>query len=53
LLTDEVGHPALAQHLFAVIAFMRAADDWDEFKKRLDVALPRLGANLQFSFMAD
>jgi hypothetical protein len=53
LLTDEVGHPALAQHLFAVIAFMRAADDWEEFKKRLDVALPRLGANLQFSFMAD
>jgi hypothetical protein len=53
LLTDDVGHPALAQHLFAVIAFMRAADDWDEFKSRLDVALPRLGTNMQFSFMAD
>jgi hypothetical protein len=53
LLTDDVGHPALAQHLYAVIAFMRAEKNWDEFKKRLDVALPKQGANLQFSFMAE
>jgi hypothetical protein len=52
-LTDDVGHPALAQHLYAVIAFMRAADSWDDFKARLDVALPRQGANLKFPFMAD
>jgi hypothetical protein len=52
-LTEDVGHPALAQHLYAVIAFMRAEDNWDAFKKRLDVALPKQGANLLFSFMAE
>jgi hypothetical protein len=53
LLTEDVGHPALGQHLYAVITFMRAETDWDEFKRRLDVALPKHGANLKFSFMAD
>jgi P63C domain len=53
LLTEDGGHPALGQHLYAVITFMRAETDWDEFKRRLDVALPRHGANLKFSFMAD
>jgi hypothetical protein len=52
-LTENIGHPALAQHIFAVIAFMRAADDWNDFKHRLDVALPKQGNNLQFAFMAD
>jgi len=33
--------------------FMRAEDKWDDFKRRLDVAPPKRGANLQFSFMAD
>jgi P63C domain len=31
LLTDDVGHPALAQHLHAVIGLMRAAGTWDQF----------------------
>jgi hypothetical protein len=52
-LTENIGHPALAQHIFAVIAFMRAADNWDDLRRRLDVALPKLGNNLQFAFMAD
>ena len=41
LLTDEVGHPALAQHLYAVIGFMRANTDWDNFLRMLDKAYPR------------
>ena len=53
LLTDDIGHPALAQHLYALITFMRAEHNWDDFKRRLDVALPKQGTNLQFSFMAD
>jgi hypothetical protein len=53
LLTDDVGHPALAQHLFAVITLMRTENNWDDFKKRIDVALPRLGSNLKFTFMAE
>jgi|SRR2546421_6687996 hypothetical protein len=28
-------------------------DNWDSFKKRFDVAPPKHGANLQFSFMAE
>lgn len=40
-LTEDVGHPALAQHLHATIALMRAADNWPEFKALLDRALPR------------
>jgi P63C domain len=53
-LTESIGHPALAQHIFAAIAFMRAADDWADFKRRLDGALPKQGNNnMQFAFMAD
>ncbi|HEX9879265.1 MAG TPA: P63C domain-containing protein [Candidatus Binatia bacterium] len=40
-LTEDVGHPALAQHLHAVIALMRASESWDDFKRLLDRALPR------------
>lgn len=47
LLTDDVGHPALAQHLHTVIAFMRASSSWDQFKRLLDRALPKKGANLE------
>jgi hypothetical protein len=42
-LTEDVGHPALAQHLYAVIGLMRIAEDhgWDTFKVMLDRAYPR------------
>lgn len=52
-LTEDVGHPALAQHLYAVIALMRASNSWDEFKRQLDRALPRRGDTLKLPFMAD
>jgi len=45
-LTDNVGHPALAQHLYALIGFMRAEDSWDVFKSRLDRAFPKKGDTL-------
>jgi hypothetical protein len=49
LLTDDVGHPALAQHLHTVIAFMRASDDgdWDGFMARLNRALPKRSDTMQ------
>jgi capsule polysaccharide export protein KpsE/RkpR len=31
----------------------RAENNLDDFKKRIDVFLPKQGANLQLSFMAD
>jgi hypothetical protein len=46
-LTDDVGHPALAQHLFAVIALMRAAPNWDVFLQLLNRSLPRRGRTLE------
>jgi hypothetical protein len=46
-LTDEIGHPALAQHLYAVIGLMRIARSWDELKRMIDRAYPKRGANVQ------
>jgi P63C domain len=39
-LTDDVGHPKLQEHISAVIALMKSCDDWDDFHKRLNRALP-------------
>jgi hypothetical protein len=47
LLSDDIGHPALAQHLHAVMALMRASSDWDTFKLMLDRSLPRRGSTLE------
>ena len=40
-LTDDVGHPQLAQHLYAVISLMKVSDSWEQFKRLLDRALPK------------
>lgn len=40
-LTDDVGIPALSQHLHAVITLMRVSDTWDGFKSMLDRAHPK------------
>lgn len=47
LLSDDVGHPALAQHLHAVITLMKASPDWDTFKLLLNRSLPKRGATLE------
>lgn len=39
-LTEDVGHPALAQHLYAVIGIMRMADTWEQFMQMLNRAYP-------------
>ncbi len=52
-LTEDVGHPALAQHLYAVIGFMRTSQTWDQFVAMLDVAFPKRGDTLKMPFMAD
>lgn len=49
-LTEDVGHPALAQHLHAVIGFMRASDTWDQFLQLLNRAYPRRGDTLPLPF---
>jgi hypothetical protein len=40
-LTEDVGHPALAQHLYAVIGFMRASESWQGFYNLLQRAYPK------------
>jgi hypothetical protein len=53
LFTDDIGHPALAQHLHAVTALMKASTSWDQFKLMLDRAFPKRGATLQLPFVDD
>ena len=40
--TPEFGHPRLKEHLAAVIALMKAAANWGQFKRNLNRALPEL-----------
>lgn len=46
-LSDDVGHPSLAQHLHAVIGFMRASSTWDGFYRLMQRAFPKKGATLE------
>ena len=46
-LTDEIGHPALAQHLYAVIGFMKANNSWESFKRMLDQVYPKKGSTIE------
>lgn len=45
-LTEDVGHPALAQHLYGLIGFMRASDDWEQFYHLIQKAYPKKGSTL-------
>ena len=53
LLTDDIGHPALAQHLYAVVTLMKASKNWNQFKLMLDTALPKRGSTFQLPFVED
>ncbi|MCK4246548.1 P63C domain-containing protein [Candidatus Bipolaricaulota bacterium] len=41
--TDDIGHPRLREHLHAVIALMKASSTWNQFKRSIERAFPRLG----------
>jgi hypothetical protein len=49
-LSSEVGHPALAQHLHAVIGLMRACDSWDNFMVLVDRAFTKKGHTIPMQF---
>jgi P63C domain. len=49
-LTDDVGSPRLKEHLASVVALMKASDDWDQFMRSLNRALPKWDPNLKFDF---
>ena len=52
-LTDDVGHPALAQHLHSMVKFMQTCDDWDDMMRRVDRAFPKHKDTLQLSLFKD
>lgn len=45
-LTEDIGHPALAQHMYATIGLMRAHNDWKSFQAFFKRAFPKKGENL-------
>ena len=52
-LTEDIGNPALAQHMYAAIGFMRAAENWEEFKSSFYRAFPKKGENLALALNFD
>lgn len=50
-LTEDVGHPMLAQHLHSLIMFQRLAISsgygWNRFVKMVDAVLPKKGSTLE------
>jgi len=47
--TDDIGHPELAKHIFAVETLMRANTSWDRFYRSMQRALPKQNANLELN----
>lgn len=45
-LTEDVGHPALSQHLYALIGLMRASSKWKHFYEMVQRAFPKKGETL-------
>ena len=50
-LTEDVGHPALAQHLHAITGLMRVCGSWGQFHDMLDKAFPKRGDTLPLEFI--
>jgi hypothetical protein len=50
LLTDDIGLPALQNHLFATTKFMEASATWDQFYRSMQRAFPKLNSNLVLNF---
>ena len=49
-LTEDVGDPRLREHLYAVIALMKASPNWNSFYRLIERALPRFGQTLPLPF---
>jgi len=51
--TPDLGHPKLKEHLAAVTALMRAAPNWDSFKRSLQRAFPKQVENISLPLPLD
>ena len=47
-LTEDIGIPTLTKHLDGVMVLMKAAQDWESFKRMLARAFPKYGEQLSF-----
>lgn len=47
-LTPDHGHPKLREHLAGVIMAMKLSSSWEDFKTKLNIALPRFGDTYAF-----
>ena len=41
------GHPLLREHISGVIALLRAADSWEEFKRKMNRVFPKFGTTIE------
>lgn len=51
--TEDIGIPALSQHIYTLIAFMRAAANWNQFCRNVDRAFPKFGNTIPLPFDDD
>ncbi len=52
-LTEEIGHPALDKHFSGVMALMRANTNWENFKRGVERAYPKIGTQLALKLFDD
>jgi hypothetical protein len=45
-MTDDVGDPALTNHIHAVMGMMRASDTWEQLMRLMDRAYPKKGTQI-------
>ena len=50
-LTDEVGHPKLQEHIYAILGLMRASVNWEQFYRMLQRAFPKFGSSRFLPFV--
>lgn len=43
-LSEDVGQPDLRDHILQILPIMKISKDWTTFKRHLDVAFPKMGA---------
>lgn len=41
--TEDIGHPALSRHIWAVLALMKASASWSQFNRSIARAFPKFG----------
>lgn len=52
-LTEDTGHPALDRHFSGVMALMRGNTNWEQFKRSIERAYPRIGTQLALKFFEE